>query len=156
MYDKNLIGKLVISSNFGIGKIENVERVGDGSQLFLVVESIDHKLRNFIPIEDKTAYRFLADKNELDKTIENLKGDGPNKDFNSKKERINYFKDMCSMQDLDTISKLIKHLNNLSDRGSSEDQILNRLVENLALEHSVVNNVEIETSREFLSEVLEH
>ena len=141
MTNSNLVGQIIISSTLGIGRVVGLEQIGEDKRYFLVVESVDKKLKNFIPVDDKRSYRTLAEKEDIDKVISGLSTPVDSIDHESKKDRINYFKENSQFQDIETISKLIRELNKLTDRGSVEDQIFKRLTKSLIDEHSMVNKV---------------
>ncbi len=141
MKNSDIIGQLIISSTLGVGRVVGMDQIGNDQRDFLVVESVDKKLKNFIPVDDKRSYRTLVSKEEIESVIKELSVKAELLEHPSKKDRINYFKENSQFQDLETIIKLIKELNLLNDKGSVEEQIFKRLTNSLALEHSIVNQV---------------
>ncbi|WP_127717082.1 CarD family transcriptional regulator [Halobacteriovorax sp. HLS] len=150
MMDSDLIGQIIISSTFGVGRVVGVEKIGADDRYFLVVESVDQKLRNFIPMDDTKSFRTLLSKEELTKVVEDLSTDFEAVDYDSKKDRINYFKESSLFQDMENIVKLVKELNQLTDRGSVEDQIFKRLTSSLAAEYALINEVSEEAANEII------
>ena len=148
-----LIGKTVLTASFGVGVIVNVEQMA-GNRTFLVIESPQKNLKNFIPYEDFQSYRFLSQKEKLTTVLAQLESPYSAPDFDSKKDRIDYFKKQAKIQDLNNIVNTIQHLDQLTDRGSAESQIYKDLLEDLCLEHSLVHDIEIEKSRQIISEFL--
>ena len=154
MENSNLIGQIIISSTLGVGRVVGIDQIGDDKRYFLVVESVDKKLKNFIPVDDKRSYRTLSEKTKIDEIIKGLSEPIESIEHSSKKDRINYLKEHSQFQDIETISKLIRELNVLTDRGSVEDQIFKRLTKSLAEEHSMVHKVAELESTTFVSDSL--
>lgn len=150
MMDSDLIGQIIISSTFGVGRVVGVEKIGSDDRYFLVVESVDQKLKNFIPMDDTKSFRTLLSKEELAKVVEDLSSEYEALDYDSKKDRINYFKESSLFQDMENIVKLVKELNQLTDRGSVEDQIFKRLTSSLAAEYALINEVSEEAANEII------
>lgn len=154
MTNSNLVGQIIMSSTLGVGRVVGLEQIGDDKRYFLVVESVDKKLKNFIPVDDKRSYRTLTEKSKLDEVIKALSTPVESIEHESKKDRINYFKENSQFQDIETISKLIRELNVLTDRGSVEDQIFKRLTKSLTDEHSMVHKVSEAESTTFVTDSL--
>lgn len=133
------IGELILSSNFGYGTIVGIEQMGQGRDFF-VVDCNGNNVKSFVPVDDENSYRFLSEPSDIESVIGSLSEAPDDLFFESKKERINYFKDQSKVQDTILIAKLISQMGHIDDRGSTEDQVMNRLVETLALEYSLVMN----------------
>lgn len=146
----HILGQIVISSSFGIGRVTEVDEENYGPKPFIVVECQDQKAKYFAALDDKKSYRLVSSKEKIDQIILTLK-DAPEKvAHESKKDRINYFKTNSQIQDVDLISKLIRELYHLTDRGSAEEQILNRLIDTLALEYKVITDVSLDDAKKLL------
>ena len=65
MDESKIIGKTVLSSKFGVGIVSGVDDLGMGDKKFLVIETDQRQVKNFIPIEDTDHYRLLESKDEL-------------------------------------------------------------------------------------------
>lgn len=154
MKESEIIGKTVLSSKFGIGIVTGVDDLGLGDKQFLVIETDQRKVKNFIPIEDTDHYRLLESKDKLQKTIKDLSKKIKDVEFESRQERINYFKDASRIQDVTKIKELLIHLHNLDDKGTLEDQIYDKLLETLALECSIVMEMDKEKARESIEDQL--
>ncbi len=154
MQTSNVIGKIVLSSNFGLGKVVSIDDLGMGGKDYLVIECRDSNVKNFIPIDDKSAFRFLTELKEFNKSIERLGTDNISTDFESKKDRIEYFKSASQKQDLDSLIRVILELKAIEDRGTVEEQIFSKLIDNLALEYSVLKDEEEQASREQIESLL--
>ncbi len=147
MDHSEIIGKLVISSNFGIGTVVSVEDMTNSGRDFLVIECPGN-VKNFIPADDTASYRFLSTEVDIGKIISKLeKTRLKPKDYGSKKERIEYFKKTSKMQDINIIADLLLELISLDDRSSAEDLIMNKFVDSIALEHSIITKAKEEDSK---------
>ena len=71
MSQTDILGKLVLSSNFGIGRIVDINIMGDKE--FLVIESEQNSVKNFVPRSDEESYRFLSEEATMDSIINDLK-----------------------------------------------------------------------------------
>ena len=154
MKETEIIGKTVLSSKFGIGIVTGVDDLGLGDKQFLVIETEQRKVKNFIPIEDTDHYRLLETKAKLQKVIKELSKKSDGVEFESRQERINYFKDASRIQDVTKIKDLLIHLYHLDDKGTLEDSIYDKLLETLALECSIVMEMDKEKARESIVDQL--
>lgn len=143
---ENYLGRYVLSSNFGVGTVLSIEEMGGDGKKFLVIESLNNSVKNFIPVEETNYYRFAVSKDEFDNITEKFKADTSVPDFESKKDRINHYKTASSIQDLDHIVQVLSELKAIDQRSSVEEQIYNRLIDTVVLEHSVVFNSSVEDS----------
>lgn len=149
-----IIGKTVLSSKFGIGIVTGVDDLGMGDKQFLVIETDHRKVKNFIPIDDTDHYRLLETKAKLKKVIGALNQKFEGIDFESRQERINYFKTASRIQDINKIKELLIHLHHLDDKGTLEDQIYANLLETLSLECSIVMDMNKDEALENIKEQL--
>jgi len=151
---EHLIGQMVISSSFGIGTIIQVDTMDGGDRVFLVVECQKQRVKHFIPVESSDNYRLITSLEAINKVLSSL-ATAPNmQPFESKKDRINYFRSTSQNQDIKVVAELIKELDALSDRGAVESQILSRLIETLALEYSVITSVELAEAKKIVDQAL--
>lgn len=148
------LGKFVLSSNFGVGTVMGIDDMGIEGKEFLVIECIGKNVKNFIPVGDTNNYRFAVTAEKFDLVTEELKQTIDVPDFDSKKDRINHYKNEAGIQDLDNIVKVIKELRELDSRSSVEEQIYARLIESVALEHSVVFKSPIEESTSLINSII--
>lgn len=153
MSHAELIGKRVLSPKFGVGIIESVESMGGRD--FLVAFSQEQNTKNFLPIDNQTEYRFLSTEDEVQSCIEGLKPHADLIDFASKQERINYFKSESKIQNLEKISFLLCELAGIDDRGTVEEASLNKLIDTLSLEVSLVLDMAKVTASKTIKENLE-
>lgn len=154
MKESEIIGKTVLSSKFGIGTVTGVDDLGMGDKQFLVIETEQRKVKNFIPINDTDHYRLLETKAKLQKVIKDLSKKIKGVDFESRQERINYFKDASRIQDVVKIKELLVHLYHIDDKGTLEDQIYDKLLETLSLECSIVMEMDKDKARESIVDQL--
>jgi len=155
MQNSDILGQLVISSSFGAGRVIKVDELGFDNRPFLVVESQDQKAKYFIPVEDKNSYRFISTQKAIDSVLISLSNDSNLGLFDSKKDRINYFKTNSQIQDVELIAKLLSELNDINDRGAVENQIFLKLVDTLALEYSIVTQIPLDESKQKVTKALE-
>lgn len=147
---EELIGKTILSHKFGSGLVVAVEDLSNAGKPFLVVESDEGKIKNFIAFADEQSYRELLGKEQFEKTVNKLSPKVEGREFASKKDRISFFKTESKIQELDQIITLINELNSMTDRSSAEEQILTELTESLAFEHSLVLGTEVAASKEVI------
>jgi len=143
----DLIGKIVLSSSFGAGKIVEITKMS-GDRHFLVIESIGNNVKNFVPMEDNLTYRYISSKDDLESLLGKLSKKVSSEEFDSKKDRVNYFKQEAKVQDLESVAQLLKELHGLEDRNTAEEQIFNKLIDSLALEYSLVMGQNVDSARE--------
>ncbi len=146
MSHENLIGKKVISSEFGVGTVVSLDDMG--GRAFLVIEGETNRAKTFVPAESEDSYRVLSSTEELNNYLALLGKDQDSMEFDSKKDRINFFKIESKIQDLDKICELLIELNSLGDRGQTEDQVFQKLLDTFALEHSIVTGTDVDQSKE--------
>lgn len=133
------IGRLILSSAFGVGKIVSIDKMGQNRDFF-VIECIGNNVTTFVPVNDNLSYRFVSSESEIEQYLNQLTEDITPLEFESKKERINFFKDQSKIQDTERMSFLINQLSSLSDRGSTEDNVMNKLIDSFSLEYSLITN----------------
>ena len=113
-------------------------------------------IKNFIPIKDTNNYRFAVSEEKFNTLAEELKSGIQIPEFDSKKDRINHYKSEAGIQELGHIVKVIKELRELDSRSSVEDQIYSRLIESVALEHSVVFKSPVDESTSLIRSLIDH
>lgn len=147
------LGKIVLSTNFGVGKVVGLDTVGGGE--YLVVESVDNNVKNFLPVAGEDNFRLLMEENDLNQKLDTIGEKTSPLEFESKKDRINYFKNSSKTQKIDVIIELINQLILVDDRGTLENQILDKLAETVALEHSITKNLDLEKSKEYINDLIQ-
>ena len=148
------IGKLVLSSSFGVGQVVSIEDLGMGDRLFLVIESEGQNVKNFVAVDDTHSYRLISDKQTIETIFDEFSKDMELQSFNSKKDRIDYFKQQSKIQDIKLMGELLFHLNSLEDRSSAEQSLFNKLKDSMSLEYSIVMSKDIEESKVYLDDAL--
>lgn len=148
------IGRTVISASFGEGIISEITEMND--ELFFIVLNQTNNMRHYVPISDSRAYRYLSSEDTFSQTIdEHLSNASYDLNFDSKKDRINYYKEQAKDQRLEVICKNIKSLHETEDKGSLEEQIYQRLIENLCLELSLIKEISVEDAKKEISPIIE-
>lgn len=151
----SFIGKQVLSSSFGVGRVVSIEDIGVEGRLFLVIESEGKSVKNFVAVDDEQSYRLIADKETVEEIFEDFKSDKDFQTFKSKKERIDYFKNQSKIQDIRHIGDLLFHLSTLEDRSSAEQALYSKLKDSLCLEHSIIMAKDVKESMEILETALD-
>jgi RNA polymerase-interacting CarD/CdnL/TRCF family regulator len=135
------IGHQVYSPKFGIGKILRKDFIDSASSEFFVVESTLNQTRIMVPVKTsgKHIRQVLSEKEAL-KAISELENNDTfeTQDFPSKKDRVKHFQKVLKSVDLDETINALKYLHNLGDKGKVEQQIFERMLDDLALELSFV------------------
>lgn len=152
---EEILGRFVLSSNFGVGTVLSIEEMGGDGKKFLVIESLNNSVKNFIPIDETNYYRFAVSENEFDKITETFTSESEVPEFDSKKDRINHYKTASGIQDLEHIVQVLCELRAIDQRSSVEEQIYNRLVETVALEHSVIFQTPIAESTKHVAGLMQ-
>ena len=151
-FDEN-IGKKVISASFGEGVISEITEMNN--EPFYIVLNQSNNMRHYVPINDSSAYRYISDEKDFISILESSLVEATYKiDFESKKDRINYYKDQSKIQNLKSICQNIKTLHLTEDRGSLEEQIYQRLIENLALEYKLIKDIKAQEANEFIDSII--
>ena len=148
------IGKKVISASFGEGIIAEITEMS--GEPFYIVLNQSNNMKHYVPINDSNAYRYISSEEKFLITIDKYLINGEyNLEFDSKKDRINYYKDESKIQTLSSICQNIKTLHQTEDRGSLEEQIYQRLIENLALEYGLIKQANQEQAFEFIQTIIQ-
>lgn len=151
-HEKN-IGKKVISASFGEGIISEITEMNN--EPFYIVLNQSNNMRHYVPINESHAYRYVSNEAQFVETLnQSLLEKNYPLHFQSKKDRINYYKEQSKIQDLNSICMNIKTLHLIQDRGSLEEQIYLRLLDNLALEYTLIKKVDPNQGNEFIKEII--
>lgn len=147
------IGQEVVSINFGVGVITEIKDMSGAE--FYIIESTQGRSTTMIPTVKKDAFRPLSSQEELEETLDKLTSESAPLEFNSKKDRINFFKTNIQKQDMDTFVENIQQLLQINDKGSAESKYLEMLLENLSIEVGAVFNEDINQAKERINSCLE-
>lgn len=140
------IGQEVVSINFGVGVITEIKDMSGAE--FYIIESTEGRSTTMIPTVKEDAFRPLSSENELSETLDRIAKDSKLLEFDSKKDRINYFKSNIQKQDIETFVENIQQLLQISDKGAAESKYLDMLLENLSIEVGAVFNEDINQAKE--------
>jgi len=135
------IGHQVYSPKFGIGKILRKDFVDAGSSEFYIVESTLNQTTIMVPVKNSCKHlRQVLTQDEALEAISELEDTKSfdTTDFPSKKDRVKHFQKILKSVDLDETINALKFLNDLSDKGKVEQQIFEKMLDDLALELSFV------------------
>ena len=138
------IGQQVYSPKFGIGKVLRKEIVeAAANSEFYVVESTLNQTRIMVPVKNsnKQIRQVLSEKEAL-KAISSLEETEKfnTQDFPSKKDRVKHFQKVLKSVDIKETLNGLKYLHGLNDKGKVEQQIFEKMLNDLALELSFVMN----------------
>lgn len=150
MENRDQIGKHVLSSDFGVGIITGIDHIGGDDQEFFIVEHEHGKARSFISCAQKLRYRFLADKSEWESTIKATEYDVAELKEMSKSERINFFKSQSKNQTLTNMFGLLLAMTSFEDLGTVEISIRTKILDSLALELSLIQNIPTEDAQSII------
>jgi hypothetical protein len=130
-----------------------------GKNDFFVIESLEYQVKNFQPAnKNSNSYRFLEEKDLFTSRLTDI-SDRVDlsflESFESKKDRINYFKTQSKKQDLNNIVTLIQLLRSIEDIGGVEASILQKLMDNIALEYSILFECEIEEAKNAITSIIQ-
>jgi RNA polymerase-interacting CarD/CdnL/TRCF family regulator len=149
-----IVGKMVLSSSFGVGKIIGIEDLGIQDKNFLVIEAKEHKMKHYIPMDEGQNFRLISSEEDIKKIVKTLRKLSPLPEFENKKDRITYFKDNSKVQDIAKLAKLLRELNGMDDRGTIEKQIFEKIAETISLEFSLATETEMVKAKAFIAENL--
>ena len=145
----NFLGKTVISASFGEGVIAEITKMNE--EHFFIVQNQDNNMRHYVPINDSNAYRYITNESDFIDILEkDLIHKREVKEFDSKKDRINFFKEQSKNQKLSNICQNISLLHWIEDKGTLEEQIYQRLIENLSLEYSLIKSIDRKQAETFI------
>ena len=135
------IGQQVYSPKFGIGKVLRKDFVDSAASEFFVVESTLNQTRIMVPVKTSMKHlRQVLTESEALEAISNLEDNDSfeTQDFPSKKDRVKHFQKILKSVDLEETINALKYLHNLGDKGKVEQQIFEKMLDDLALELSFV------------------
>ncbi len=145
------IGKLILSSEFGVGRIMSVNDLGIQGRFFYAVEILEKKLKNYLDVEKNESYRFVATLEEIQETFNKLKKRSIAKEFTAQKERVHYFKELSKVQTLESLSSTLLELNGVEKRTPIENDIYQRIINTLAEEHVIITGADIDRSKAIIN-----
>lgn len=135
------IGQQVYSPKFGIGKVLRKDFVDSAETEFFVVESTLNQTRIMVPVKNSGRHlRQVLSQEEALRAISALEDTKKfsGQDFPSKKDRVKHFQKILKSVDIKETVNALKHLHDLSDKGKVEQQIFEKMLDDLALELSFV------------------
>jgi RNA polymerase-interacting CarD/CdnL/TRCF family regulator len=111
---------------------------------FFVVESTLNQTRIMVPVKNSGKHlRQVLSEDEALKAIATLEDSKAfeAQSFPSKKDRVKHFQKILKSVDLNETVNALKFLNDLTDKGKVEQQIFEKMLDDLALELAHVMNV---------------
>jgi len=146
------IGAKVLSTDFSIGIISAIEKVGEDD--YYVIQYGSARSKNFFPIKGNTKIRAVSSKDEFEELIKVFKGKRKIEKFESKKAREVYFERQLDRSSLSEIITRVSELNPIADRSVKEKKIIERMIETLEFEASVIFDMSVEESKKYISDFL--
>ncbi len=143
-----LVGKVVFSLSSGVGRITSISQMELGSGDFLVVNFKDSTAVDYIRIDGTYNFRILSSDDEFQTALAELKSKTTLTNFDSKKDRVHYFKALEQKYSLASLVELIKQMSKCSDLGAVEKKILQRGIDSLIEEHKIHTGLALDESRE--------
>lgn len=135
------IGQEVYSPKFGIGKVLRKDFVEAANSEFFVVESTLNQTRIMVPVKNSFKHlRQVLSQEEALEAISALEDTAKflSQDFPSKKDRVKHFQKVLKSVDINETLNALKFLHDLNDKGKVEQQIFEKMLDDLALELSFV------------------
>ena len=148
--EEKYLGKEIISTEVGVCKILSIQKIDENSDNFFVVESKEGRLRHYFPINGVTKYRFIATKKKLEDILKSINGKLERKKYDSKKDRINYFKNISRSQDIHELFIAYIDLCFIEDLGTIEKTIMDRCFATLVVEYTKVFEISEEEGKELI------
>lgn len=150
MEQNELIGKTVLSVDFGAGVITEISDLNMGAQDFYIIQlGGSDGSKSFVPVTRKPNFRVLTSADDFHNALN--KFDKSREDFENKKDRINYYKDSTKKSELSNIIQNTYELYSIGgELSSAENIVLNKLVDSLSLEYSLLHDMTIDDSKEHI------
>jgi len=145
--------KQILSLNFGIGVVKGIETLNEGVEYY-VVEYGNANSKNYFPVSGNRNIRFLSTEKEFRKNIDKLKQKKIKKEFQTKKERQDFFSSVLSDSRLENVVTTILEINSLSKLLPIEKDKLNKLINFLEIEASAVCKIDSDASKILISDLL--
>lgn len=141
----------VLSTDFGQGEVVGIREKFDGVEDYYVVECGNTRMKNYIPVKNVKNFRYLSTRSEVEAAIHLLDDKAqPEKDFPSKKERLIYFKEAFKVHEINSIVKAVNELHSIDDLGTTEVKLLDKLIDTLVLEVSLVFKIDQAEARSLI------
>lgn len=143
---------IVVSPKFGIGVIKGLEFLSGMDDPFILIESLDQKLRNLIPTNSDVLIRKVSTKGSFNKSLDKVNDQSVKNEYDNRKDRITTFQDKVKSNKvgLGTILSVIKEIHQLKDKGTVERQMMNELLETVSKEYAFVFECESEEAKKII------
>ena len=111
-------------------------------------------MKVFIAVDNAGTLRVLKSKDEINDLLTTLKETPSPRDFDSKKDRINFYKDEVKTNDPIKQYQLLNEMHSIDDRGKSEDSALSKQLDSLAMEIKFIFDLDLPAAQDMLLENL--
>lgn len=123
-------------------------------QHFYAIQGVEGAVKVFVAVNNSDNLRDVCDKGTLESLLGSMHGNVVDKEFESKKDRINFYKDEAKTNDVNKQYRVLKELYALADRGKSEDSALAKQIETLSLEIKYVFGISTEEAEVKIKDAL--
>lgn len=152
MSSNELIGNTVLSIELGKGLISGVEKLQTDGPEFFVVEFSNTTTKNFFPTNDSKNLRFVSSKKTFDEAMNLLKKNNHKLEFKSKKDQIEFAKKSFKEQTVAAICEKVVELNAMDELSPMEQKFLDKYLDTLALEASIVLEMKLSEAQDFVQQ----
>ncbi len=144
----------VLSMDFGVGVILAIEKIQTDGDDYYVIEHGGRRSKDYFPVKDNKTIRAISSKVLFEKTLQILKKRKVKKNFESKKDRLQYFERRIDKSNVETIAIRASELFPIEDMNVKEKRIVDKLIETLELEASIIYKKTKNESKELISKFL--
>ena len=148
------IGSKVLSIDFGEGLISAIEKLQADGDDFYVVQYGKANSKNYFPTKNNKKIRQVSSESEFKAILKILQNKRVPMKIDSRKERQAYFDRSLERNNIEKIVIRICELLSIGDLIPREQKIIDRLVETLELENSIIFSISAKESKEAISKLL--
>ncbi len=146
----DLVGEKVLSMDFGVGVITAIERIDAREEDYYVIEYGKKNVKNYFPIKNNKKIRFVSSKELLEQSLKSFRERSDLRKFSSSKERQSHFDSAFGLK-IEQITTRIFELSSVDKRSLKEQNVIDKLLETLELECSIVFKMNASDSKEFVA-----
>jgi RNA polymerase-interacting CarD/CdnL/TRCF family regulator len=145
------IGMQVLSTYFGVGTITGIEKLYVEGVDFYVIEYGKNKSKNYFRVDGNKKVRPLSSESEFEDALQTLRFSRSTKKFESKKDRQIYINKEIEQDNLKLIIDRLAELISIQDLSPREQKFVEVLTETIAIEASIILNINKDRSYKFIS-----
>lgn len=110
--NKSLIGKKIISIDFGVGNIIDVKDLYDNNEEFIQVEFSNFNMANYFSVKNNNKYRIISTANVINEAVEIFKSKNSEQEFSSIQEKIKFYKVALQNSSVCGLARTLSSLSN--------------------------------------------